>query len=364
LDWVKTALAATTSLLLGITLLPVVLANGDTPPPCAVTSGPVEAVLATIRDIESGGNYQAKSAGSSASGAYQFLDSTWNSYGGYPHASDAPPDTQDAKAAEQVSAILDAHGQDVAAVPVVWYIGHLPEATSTEWDVVPAAAAGNRLTPRQYQTRWMNRYQTELDAATADRHSGDGPVAAGPATPAGLPTTGGCLDTYTTGGPAGPVNGQWAFPLPRSLVTPAALRAPHHDYPAIDILIPEGTPVYALTDGTVVRTTNFDDNWWNHNCPQPECDTCGIGLSVQTDWGLRYIYCHGNHIHVHLGDHITAGQHILDSGNTGYSGAPHLHLELKLNDTRICPQPLLVTLHRSTTDVVVLHDSPYTSCTY
>ena len=59
-----------------------------------------------------------------------------------------------------VGAILDRHN-DVTAVPVVWYIGHLPTSSSAEWDTVPAPEAGNRLTPRQYQQRWMDKY-TEL----------------------------------------------------------------------------------------------------------------------------------------------------------------------------------------------------------
>jgi hypothetical protein len=54
-----------------------------------------------VKNYESGGNYTAKNPGSSASGAYQFTDSTWRQYAGsiantYPTAASAPPSVQDA----------------------------------------------------------------------------------------------------------------------------------------------------------------------------------------------------------------------------------------------------------------------------
>lgn len=49
---------------------------------------------------ESGGDYSAENPTSSASGAYQITDGTWNGYGGYSHASDAPPHIQDERAAQ------------------------------------------------------------------------------------------------------------------------------------------------------------------------------------------------------------------------------------------------------------------------
>ena len=43
---------------------------------------------------ESNGDWRAENAVSTASGGYQFLDSTWAGHGGYAHASDAPPAVQ------------------------------------------------------------------------------------------------------------------------------------------------------------------------------------------------------------------------------------------------------------------------------
>jgi resuscitation-promoting factor RpfA len=47
---------------------------------------------------ESGGNLRAQNPVSSASGKYQFLDSTWAGFGGYAHAKDAPEAVQDDRA--------------------------------------------------------------------------------------------------------------------------------------------------------------------------------------------------------------------------------------------------------------------------
>jgi hypothetical protein len=114
------------------------------------------AILATIRSMESGGDYTVTITTSTASGAYGFLDSSWGGYGGYARAKDAPPEVQDAKAAEHAAFILARNGGDVSTIPVSWYIGHVP--VGAEWDTVPRPDAGNRLTPREYQQRWMARY--------------------------------------------------------------------------------------------------------------------------------------------------------------------------------------------------------------
>ena len=70
------------------------------------TNGDVDAFLAATRQHESGGNYQATKPNGGASGAYQYIQSTWSSeakaagyaqYAGAP-AANAPPSVQDAVA--------------------------------------------------------------------------------------------------------------------------------------------------------------------------------------------------------------------------------------------------------------------------
>ena len=63
-------------------------ACGGALPPCCVMM------------IESGGNPQAVNSSSGASGKWQFMDNTWQGYGGYASAAEAPEQVQDARAVE------------------------------------------------------------------------------------------------------------------------------------------------------------------------------------------------------------------------------------------------------------------------
>ena len=106
--------------------------------------------------MESGGNYTAQNPTSSASGAYQFLDSTWGGYGGYPRAKNAPPYVQDQKAAELVKAIQKRFGPDPKWIPASWYAG-MNGAASIDWNTV--LPGGNKSSIAQYVQKWLATYE-------------------------------------------------------------------------------------------------------------------------------------------------------------------------------------------------------------
>jgi hypothetical protein len=124
-------------------------------PPLIVRPDRIEYILATIRWMESRNTYDIPPNKGRASGAYQYIPSTWANYAGYPQAYLAPPWVQDERAAADVDAILRRFGNDVTKVPVVWYF---PRALTdpTLLDVVPKPDAGNVLTVREYQIRWLD----------------------------------------------------------------------------------------------------------------------------------------------------------------------------------------------------------------
>jgi Transglycosylase-like domain len=134
-----------------------------------VKCGGINPVLATIRKMESGGDYQIRNKYATASGAYQFIDSTWHGIGGpdYPgkhDASQAPPELQDELAGRYVTRIIESAGGDVGAVPVTWYTGN----PGHELDVIPRPDAGNKLTVRQYRDRWLAEYERQTAACAME----------------------------------------------------------------------------------------------------------------------------------------------------------------------------------------------------
>lgn len=73
-------------------------------------------LLPRIRQHESTNNYKADRSkthpGQTASGAYQYIDSTWGGYNGFKRAVDAPPEIQDQRAKEDFVKALTKYGGD------------------------------------------------------------------------------------------------------------------------------------------------------------------------------------------------------------------------------------------------------------
>ena len=143
------------------------------------------------------------------------------------------------------------------------------------------------------------------------------------------------------------VIGQYSLPLPRGAVPRGEYDDPHHDYPAIDIGVPTGTPALAVASGTV-RTFYSS--------------SCGNGASL-TALGAVFVYCHFSAHRVANGAWVNVGQQIGDTGNTGNSTGPHLHLEIQVGGGRRCPQPWLLAVWDGQTPPAV-SSLPTSGCSY
>ncbi|GAB2568438.1 hypothetical protein GCM10027087_03610 [Paractinoplanes abujensis] len=150
--------------------------------------------------------------------------------------------------------------------------------------------------------------------------------------------------TYTR--PAAPTGYRYVLPAGAAK---SSLTAAHHDYAALDIAVPVGTPYYAITAGTVTRLAPGGG--------------CGLGIVLQGYDGVQYTYCHGSSQGVATGARVAPGQQLGLSGNTGHSSGPHLHLQIRYPGVLRCPQPFVSALAagRSTPDVRGL---PTTGCSY
>lgn len=129
-------------------------------------------------------------------------------------------------------------------------------------------------------------------------------------------------------GITGTVTGDWALPATGTFTSCFCSRwGTFHQ--GIDIANAIGTPIFAAGAGTVLRAgpaTGF-----------------GLAVYIQHADGDVTVYGHVNQYYVQAGQTVTAGQHIADIGNRGYSTGPHLHFEVQKGayGSRVDPQAWL-----------------------
>lgn len=97
----------------------------------------------------------------------------------------------------------------------------------------------------------------------------------------------------------------------------------------VDLAAPIGTPIVAVTDGTVIEAG--------------PASGFGQWVRVQQDDGTIAVFGHVSQFFVTAGQPIKAGEVIAAVGNEGQSTGPHLHYEVWLPDgTKIDPLPWLL----------------------
>ncbi|MEX1004136.1 MAG: peptidoglycan DD-metalloendopeptidase family protein [Acidimicrobiia bacterium] len=260
-----------------------------TPPIYGVTLDGSQPGTAVIFDTD-GGVLDADPIWDRAVGPAQFLPGSWRAFG------------QDANA----DGVADPHNVFDAALGTV---AHLCLASPGD-------------------------YQNPVDLARALRRYNNSAVY--------VATVSGWIDYYRSFGFSGgavTADGLYAFPLPHQSVTVEAIRRTHHDYPASDLGVPEGTPVFAAHPGTVTAISA--------PCADTEGCRCGWGVHIAGYDDHTYTYCHGTAVNVEAGTEVTAGELIMTSGDTGNSQGAHLHFQIRNPaGALICPQTLLEAWHQ------------------
>ncbi|MBN1221182.1 MAG: M23 family metallopeptidase [Anaerolineae bacterium] len=100
----------------------------------------------------------------------------------------------------------------------------------------------------------------------------------------------------------------------------------------IDIQNPHGTPIVAVSDGTVIFAGPDDPIAVG---PWPNFYGQAVIIEHDRQWHNQPVYTLYGHVSqmlVSVGQHVEAGQPIAKVGQLGVATGPHLHLEVRLGD--------------------------------
>jgi len=102
------------------------------------------------------------------------------------------------------------------------------------------------------------------------------------------------------------------------------------NYYAVDIAMPEGTPVLAARDGVVMTV---DNDFYGAGQDLSKYGDRANNIRLVHNDGTMAVYAHLQleSARVSVGDHVRAGQQLALSGNTGFTRGPHLHFVVQRN---------------------------------
>jgi murein DD-endopeptidase MepM/ murein hydrolase activator NlpD len=131
------------------------------------------------------------------------------------------------------------------------------------------------------------------------------------------------------GPPAGPIrqgSGSFIWPVNGTFTSPFGMRWGRL-HAGIDIAAPEGTPIRAADDGTVVLA-GWTGGYGNYTC-------------VSHGGSLSTCYAHQSRLGTSAGANVSKGQVIGYVGNTGNSFGAHLHFEVRVGGNPVDPMGYL-----------------------
>lgn len=99
---------------------------------------------------------------------------------------------------------------------------------------------------------------------------------------------------------------------------------------AVDIMMPEGTPIHAARSGIVIEVEN---DFFNGGGTLKTYKNQANSIRILHQDGSMAVYAHLQleKARVHPGMEVSAGQLIGYSGNTGFTTGPHLHFAVQIN---------------------------------
>jgi murein DD-endopeptidase MepM/ murein hydrolase activator NlpD len=101
-----------------------------------------------------------------------------------------------------------------------------------------------------------------------------------------------------------------------------------HFHTGIDLVEPFGSPVFAADDGVVALVGSSSSGYGNY-------------VVIAHTGGLDTLYGHLSTALVKVGQAVTQGQPVGLEGSSGNSTGPHVHFELRINQTPVDPRPYL-----------------------